>query len=183
MSELASLATSDIVTDEETGIVYFRIAEDKARGRKLKTASSRRGIPVHPTLVRLGFLARIVEPRLSGKTAPAPLFPELVPGPRGHYSEHWSKWFGRYIRDIGIENKASVFHSFRHGFKDALRCAGISEDINDALTGHAGGGVGRSYGAKDMIRRFGLPRLAEAISKVEYAGLDLSHLERGAASA
>ena len=176
LSELASLATSDLITDEETGITFFRIAEDEARGRKLKTVSSRRAIPVHPTLVQLGFLTKIVGSRPSEKTVPAALFPELVPGPRGHYSEHWSKWFGRYIREIGIENKASVFHSFRHGFKDALRGAGISEDINDALTGHAGGGVGRSYGAKDMIRRFGLPRLAEAVAKVEYGGLDLGHL-------
>jgi integrase len=44
-----------------------------------------------------------------------------------------------------------VFHSFRHGFKDALRAAGVSEDVNDALTGHAGGSsVARGYGAKDM---------------------------------
>jgi hypothetical protein len=41
-------------------------------------------------------------------------------------------------------------------FKDALRAAGVSEDVNDALTGHAGAGtVGRTYGAKDMLKRFG----------------------------
>ena len=28
------------------------------------------------------------------------------------------------------------------GFKDALRAAKVSEDVNDALTGHAGGAVG-----------------------------------------
>ena len=66
---------------------------------------------------------------------------------------------------------------------EAAQRGGISEDVNDALTSHAGGGVGRTYGAGDMIRRFGLPRLAEAVSKVEYAGLDLSHRERGLASA
>ena len=70
-----------------------------------------------------------------------------------------------------------MFHSFRHGFKDALRRAGVSEDLNDALTGHSGGGVGRSYGAKDMERRFGLRALSEAVAKVHYRGLDLSHLQ------
>ena len=70
-----------------------------------------------------------------------------------------------------------MFHSFRHGFKDALRAAGVSEDVNDALTGHAGGGtVGRTYGAKDMLKRFGLPILNDAVSKIRYPGLDLSHL-------
>jgi integrase len=88
-----------------------------------------------------------------------------------------SKWFGRYIRDLGITNRASVFHSFRHGFKDALRAAEVSEDVNDALTGHAGpGNIGRQYGAKQMIRRFGIATLAAAVSKVAYPGLDLSYL-------
>jgi hypothetical protein len=35
---------------------------------------------------------------------------------------------------------------------------------------------GRSYGAKEMLKRFGLPILNEAVSKVRYPGLDLSHL-------
>jgi integrase len=176
LSELASLAVSDVVTDPQTNVVYLKIAEDEERGRKLKTVSSRRAVPLHPELVKLGFLSQVVGPRLSKAGSSAQLFPELVLGPKGQYGDHWSKWFGRYIRQIGISNKASVFHSFRHGFKDALRAGGVSEDVNDALTGHAGGGVGRSYGAKDMIRRFGLPRLAEAIARVEYPRLDLSHL-------
>jgi hypothetical protein len=55
--------------------------------------------------------------------------------------------------------------------------AGVSEDVNDALTGHAGAGsVGRTYGAKEMLKRFGLPILNDAVSKVRYPGLDLSHL-------
>src|SRR5262249_13447494 len=137
--------------------------------------SSRRVVPVHPELVKLGFLDVVEESRKHGGEA-APLFPLLKPGPRGGYAEAWSKWFGRYIRGIGITNKDRVFHSFRHGFKDALRAAGEGEDINDALTGHSGGGVGRSYGAKEMMRRFGLPRLADAVAKVQYPGLDLSHL-------
>jgi hypothetical protein len=70
--------------------------------------------------------------------------------------------------------------SFRHGFKDALRAARVSEDVNDALTGHAGGNsVARSYGAKDMVRRFGLLALEDAVSKVAYPGLDLSRIDRG----
>jgi hypothetical protein len=77
----------------------------------------------------------------------------------------------------GFRRSATLYGSFRHGFKDALRAAGVSEDVNDALTGHAGGGtVGRTYGAKDMLKRFGLPILNDAVSKIRYPGLDLSHL-------
>jgi len=173
--ELAPLRAGDVTKDEETGIWLISITEDEARGTRLKTASSRRVVPVHPELVKLGFLEVVSECRTTGGKA-APLFPLLTRGPRGSYAEGWSKWFGRYIRSVGLTNRARVFHSFRHGFKDALRRAGVSEDLNDALTGHSGGGVGRSYGAKDMERRFGLRALSEAVVKVHYRGLDLSHL-------
>ena len=175
--ELAPLTASDITRDDATGLPIIAITEDEARGTRLKTRSSRRVVPVHPELVRLGFLDVVEECRArSGMSAP--LFPLLTPGPRGGYSEGWSKWFGRYIRGIGITNPNRVFHSLRHSFKDALRAAGVSEDVNDALTGHSGGGVGRSYGAKDVVRRFGLQRLAGEVAKVDYAGLDLSHLQQ-----
>jgi integrase len=176
--ELAPLTVSDVTSDEATGIVFITVTEDHERGTRLKTASSRRVVPVHPELVRLGFLS-IVEDSRNRDGENAPLFALLKQGPRGGYAETWSKWFGRYIRSIGITNKDRVFHSFRHGFKDALRTVGESEDINDALTGHSGGGVGRSYGAKEIVRRFGLPRLAEAVAKVRYPGLDLSRLYIG----
>src|SRR5262249_39952779 len=90
----------------------------------------------------------------------------------------WSKWFGRYLRTIGITDTRKVFHSFRHTFIDALRAAGVNEELNAALVGHsAGGSVHRSYGAKEMARRFG-PQLAKAVASVRYRKLDLSHLTK-----
>nr|WP_276511590.1 site-specific integrase [Rhodomicrobium udaipurense] len=162
LGELAPLTVRDIVMDDETGITAIKFSENEEEGRRLKTISSRRVVPLHPKLVELGFLAFILA-RQKEAGADARLFSALTRGPKGSYGDHWSKWFGRYIRSIGITNPASVFHSFRHGFKDALRSVGVSEEVHDALTGHAGtGGVGRRYGAKDMVRRFGLKRLAEA---------------------
>jgi integrase len=176
LGELAPLTVADVVKDDATGIRTISIVEDPEQGKRLKNRVSRRVIPVPPELVRLGFLD-FVEKAKRERGRDARLFPLLSPGPRGGYGEAWSKWFGRYIRSLGITNEDRVFHSFRHGFKDALRAAGVSEDINDGLTGHAGGNsVARGYGAKDMMRRFGLPALADAVSKVAYPGLDLSHV-------
>ena len=155
-------------------MAFITIREDLEEGRSLKTVGSRRVVPVHPELIRIGFM-RFVEDVCQADGNGGRLFPRLTPGPKGGFGEAWSKWFGRYIRDLGITNKASVFHSFRHGFKDGLRAAGVNEDVNDALTGHIGvGSVARSYGAKQMVRRFGLPVLAEAVTKVAYPGLNLS---------
>ena len=84
---------------------------------------------------------------------------------------NWSKWWGRYTDGLGITDPRKVFHSFRHAFKSACRAARIEEELHDALTGHTTASVGRRYGG-------GVPLevLAEAIAKVSYRGLDLSHL-------
>jgi integrase len=148
LGELAPLTVQDIETDESTRIASIRFREDEEQGRHLKTISSRRLVPIHPKLKTLGFLDFVSE-RRDTDGEDGRLFPLLKRGPKGGYGEIWSKWFGRYIRSHGITDKASVFHSFRHGFKDALRSAGVSEEVHDALTGHAGtGGVG-----KEIIRR------------------------------
>lgn len=175
LGELAGLMVSDVQTDEETAIAFLSITDDASQGKRLKTASSRRVIPVHPELIRLGFLQLVEERRrLDGEAAM--LFPLLTMSARGSRGDAWSKWFGRYIRGLGISNGSRVYHSFRHGYKDALRAAGVGEDVNDFLTGHSGGGVGRTYGRKDRAKRFGLRILADAVAKVSYPGLDLSHL-------
>lgn len=173
--ELAPMTADDVQEDEPTGILYLRIAEDRERGARLKTRSSRRVVPVHPELVRLGFLD-YVEGRRRQSGPKAPFFPLLEKGSRDGFADNWSKWFGRYLAKIGIGDDGPVFHSFRHNFKDALRSQGASEDINDALTGHSGGGVGRGYGAKDKALRFGLERLADAVAKVNFPGVSLEHL-------
>jgi integrase len=176
LGELAPLTAADVVNDDETGILAISIIEDAEQGRRLKTRGSRRVVPVHPELVRLGFADLVTDARQQGNDVR--LFPRLTPGPRGGLGEAWSKWFGRYIRSLGITSRDRVFHSFRHGFKDALRSVRVNEDVNDALTGHAGGNaIARGYGAKDMVRRFGLATLADAVGKAKYPGLDLSHIK------
>ena len=155
---------------------FITIREDAETGRTVKTENSVRAVPVHSELIRIGFLD-FVENRRAVDGASARLFPQITKGPKGSFGETWSKWFGRYKRSLGISNENSVFHSFRHGFKDALRQAQVGEDINDALTGHSGSNkVARGYGWKDMVRRFGLQALSAAVEKVRYPGLDLSSL-------
>jgi integrase len=171
-SELAGLSVRDVRTDESSGVIALFIAKDRERGKRVKTRQSQRAVPVHSELVELGFLEYVQE---AGRTHgdAAWLFPLIAPGTGG--VKAWSKWFGRYIREIGIADKAKVFHSLRHNFKDALRMAGVSEEINDALLGQSiRGDVSREYGTKDMTRRFGWKALASAVEKVAYPGLALS---------
>jgi hypothetical protein len=52
----------------------------------------------------------------------------------------------------------------------------VSEELHDALTVHTGSSVGRTYGAKDMVRRFGLETLADAVNRIKYPGLELNNV-------
>lgn len=176
LNELAPLCADDIKLDSASGGHFMTVIEDEDQGRRLKTETSIRAVPLHPELIRIGFLEFVALQR-KHRGGSARLLPKLTRGSKGGFGEAFSKWFGRYKVSLGIENKKSVFHSFRHGFKDALRAAGVNEDINDALTGHGGGnGVARGYGSDDMVRRFGFPRLKEALEKAQYPGLDLTGL-------
>jgi integrase len=176
LSELAPLTVDDVKIDTVSGVRFVTVIEDATLGRSVKTKTSVRAVPLHAELLRIGFMDFVEHAREKGGSS-GRLFSEIERGPKGTYGEVWSKWFGRYKRSLGIDNENSVFHSFRHGFKDALRAAQVGEDINDALTGHAGGNrVARSYGWKDMVRRFGFPALHAAVEKVTYPALDLSRI-------
>jgi integrase len=175
-SELAGLRANDV--QEVEHVPCFTFIEDKKIGKRLKTATAVRTVPIHPQLITLGWLQHVDAVRRRDGTT-AWLFPEISPQVRGALKA-WTKWFSRYLRSVGVTHDSKVFHSFRHTFKDALRAASVPEDLNDALAGQKNSSVGRSYGAKqksgakDIVRQFGMSRLRDAVYGVKYEGLKLS---------
>ncbi len=141
----------------EEGVDYLAI--EPGEGRRLKTNSSQRRIPLHPELLRLGFLV-FVEQRRTARDSR--LFPELRAGKYGLVTAQWSKYWGRHARDLGITDKRKTFHSFRHGWKDAARAV-MSEEHHDAITGHSNGSVGRSHGRGVPLRV-----LAESVARMRF---------------
>jgi integrase len=170
--ELTGLAASDVQIDTETSTPLLFITEKVSRGRRLKTKTSRRVIPIHAELVRLGFLQYAEEVR-SRDGADAWLFPLVAPVKGKGRSSTWSRWFGRYLRAQGITDTAKVFHSFRHSVNDALRRGKVDHELREALIGHSSGSK-VDYGAKQMLTRWGAAELEDAVSKIAYPGLDLS---------
>jgi integrase len=158
--------------EELVGTDCIYIVSDGKTGRRIKTKQSARVIPIHRQLIDAGFLGFVAEQaKVLGDKAW--LFPKVAPNTSG--ARAFSKWFGRYIGAHGVNDHVKVFHSFRHNFIDALRLAGVGEDVRRALVGHTEGGVPGGYGAKKMAARY-RHRLAEAIASVAYTGLDLSHV-------
>ena len=170
LEELGGLLVDDI--QEEEGIPYIRITEYPEQGRLLKTAGSRRRVPIHPELIRCGFLEYVQATKGAGHPR---LFPKIASGDGRQQTASFSQWWGRYCRRVvKITDPRKVFHSFRHGFKDACHACDIRKEIGDKLTGHASRDVGDSYGGED----FPLAPLAEGMGRLRYKGLDLSHLRK-----
>ncbi len=174
--ELAPLRVADVQRDSTNGAVMLTITEDREAGKSLKTRNSQRAVPVHPQLRRLGFLDYVEKVRREHGEK-VWLFPLVAPDQAGGAAA-WTKWFGRYIRSLGIKDPAKVFHSLRHNFIDALRAGGVDEEMREALVGHGWWrtSTNRGYGARDMVHRFTAKRLVAAVGRVAYPRLDLSHL-------
>lgn len=174
LNECCQLLTSDV--REEGGVWCIIISEDGEPGgdegdrKRVKTDAGERYVPVHPELERLGFLAHAAAAREAGHRR---LFADLMPGRNGYYSDPFSKWFSRFLAKAGAKTAKTSFHSFRHTFRDALREADISDGLVTALGGWSTSGKTQdNYGSG-----YRPATLAEAIAKVAYPELDLSHLD------
>ena len=172
MNEAAQIYLEDV--REEDGIPYLAIrteldGEDKT-DKRLKNRASKRNVPMHPEIVRMGFLKFVAERRRKGDSPR--LFPELVAGKTGRYSNPFSKWFSRFLETTFDVRPKATYHSLRHHFRDALRAGRVGDENVEALGGWSGEGKQqREYGKGPSLRM-----LAEDISKVEYPGLNLAHL-------
>src|SRR5262249_34256836 len=131
---------------------------------------------------RLGFIDYVETTRKAGTKVW--LFPAVS---SEKAANAWTHWFGRYLDKLKIVGDGKGLHSLRHQFTDALRRAGgVSQDLNDALTGHVVRIVGRRYGARSRhptqrhrisVDRYGMAQLVEAIGKVHYPSIDLQAIK------
>jgi integrase len=168
-NEICQLLPSDI--DEIAGIPVIRVQKTKP-WQKLKSRQARRVVPIHPELIRIGLLNYVRDVRKVGSPL---LFPDLKIGPRGYMSEAFQKRFNTFLKSIYITDGDATFHSFRHTWRDALRQARAPEERVQAVGGWTGIGQDKRYG--DWFENPELiEEIAKEIAKVEYRGLDLSHL-------
>lgn len=99
LEELGQLRVTDV--RQESGIPVLDINTNDP-GKSLKSAGSRRLVPVHPVLARLGLLYLAEDLTRRGE---AFLFPDLKPNRFGIRTASWSKWWGRYTTAIGLDDR------------------------------------------------------------------------------
>jgi len=171
-AELCQLETNDVRQDAAAGLWLLDINSDD--GKRLKTGASAREVPVHPTLIELGFLEFVDGVRASETSR---LFEADQRNKRGEFSG-FSKRFNRYKEGLGIKSGPSHkldFHSFRHTLQTMLFDAGEEEYVVNALCGH--NPAQRSEGVRTYSSGPGLEAKYKLLLKLKF-GIDFRTVQR-----
>ena len=138
LNEICQLDVADIQIVEGVDCIFVGLGPStEASDKRLKTASSERYIPIHPSLHDLGLMDFVAKQRRAGRRK---LFSDLPASSTGYYSDKFSRWFSRFTEKAGAARPRTCFHSFRHCYRDALREAGIPHEVALALGGWASAG-------------------------------------------
>jgi integrase len=174
LEELGQLHLSDIRQDPEDSKIWYLDINADTPDKSVKTKAGRRMIPLHPVLIKGGFLRRIAYLK---KRREERLFPELTKvHAESSYTDPISQWFGNYVRRLSIGPK-KPFHSFRHTFIMAFKSLQHTPawTLVEEVAGHAKAGsesMTRYGGHRSSVKEL----YAEVITKLTYPGLDLSPL-------
>lgn len=167
--ELAQLQVADV--REMRGVPVMHITTEGAGNKTLKTRNSVRVVPVHPQLVRLGFLKHVDAMRDAGE---ARVFPTAERNARGQWVADFSREFPRLLTRLGVkEGRGLSLYSFRHSAMDALRRAGIPDETFAPLVGHGKFTTTSLYGLESQGT---IAQRAEMINAINYPSLELSHI-------
>lgn len=134
---------TDIAQEAATGIWYFDFTEetpaDEGVEKSIKNRMSRRKVPIHDTLIALGFLDYVDRVRQAKAKL---LFPEWKPS-RGRASPKAEKWFGQFLKDLDLRDDSPGhrlvgMHAFRHLLLYRAHNQNPPVDITP-ITGHSDG--------------------------------------------
>jgi integrase len=166
LEEICQLQVGDLKADG--GIHYLDVVE--GNGKRLKTHSSARQVPLHGVLADIGILTLF-----TGKDATQRIFPELTRGGVDQkYGYEYSQDFSVYRRKTATYEEWKDYHSFRHTFISALWQATRDMVLVGSIVGHGG----KENQTADYTH-IALATKAEAISTLAYDGLAMEHLLNG----
>lgn len=162
LNELCQLDTEDVSKNEREGIWTISLMDDerdRPLPKSLKNQSSRRILPIHSELIRMGFLEFVEQAAKEGRDK---LFSDgLTYNPKKGWGSNATHFFCRfpsestsasgYFFKCGIRERDATgktdrknFHSFRHTFTDLAREAGGEAYlVLPDLTGHSRGREGQ----------------------------------------
>ncbi len=166
-NETSQLRIEDIVKKENV----WMISIDEAEGKSVKTTSSIRKVPVHPTLISLGFLDYIEIIKSKGVDR---VFPELTKQ-RDGYSQKISQHYNeKFLPSIGVwKRQVKVLYSTRHTFINRCYKKGVDRDIIKSIVGHEPDFTMDVYGGNPFTTK----QLYQGISKVSYSNIKWNRIK------
>jgi len=165
-NETAQLRIEDIIKKENV----WMISIDEAEGKSVKTTSSIRKVPVHPTLVSLGFIEYVKIIKSKGFDR---VFPELTKQRDGYSTKISQHYNEKFLPSIGVWKKqVKVLYSTRHTFINRCYKKGVDRDIIKSIVGHEPDFTLDVYGGSPFTPK----QLYQGISKVSYSNIKWNRL-------
>jgi len=166
VNELGQLRVADL--EKIDGIWGLHIRH------QVKNKSSKRFLPLHPSLLKLGFVEYVHEVKTAGFDLVFPGLPWGVHGPGDGIGD----WFNRtYLRNTcEIFDPTKTFHSFRHVFASLAERSDLSDSRIARLTGHS---TGTSILRRHYIQPSTLKERMEDMAKIRFPDLDIKMMKKG----
>ncbi len=173
-NEIAQLHIAD-VKQTPKGTWYLDMVEDEGEDVKsLKTESSRRCVPIHAELLKIGFIEFVNSRRLLAPKNGPRLFWELPRNKYGNFAWYAARRLNEHFIPQEIElGPRQALYSLRHNVRDALRRIKAPSETLLAIAGWSPNGkaVSDDYGDP------GNPDLhVEWVNGIAYEELDLTFL-------
>jgi integrase len=176
LNELCQLHVDDI--REHHGILCISI--NKELEKKYKNDWSKREVPLHSFLLKMGFHRYVEEKRKAGYML---VFHTLTKGKKG-YQHVPSNHFAKFLDSIGIGiDRKKVFHSWRYTVINHLNDKGVDTTQISDIVGHDKSSVSGLDIAKPVVNmtaryleRGFIESVKKNVEKINYSGLDLNHL-------
>ena len=166
-NEISQLRIDDIVKEGNVWMIII----DETQGKRVKTTSSIRKVPVHPTLISLGFLDYVEIIKSKGFDR---VFPELTKDRDGYSSKISRHYNQNFLPSIGVWKKqVKVLYSTRHTFINRCYNKGVDRDIIKQIVGHEPDFTMDVYGGSPFTPK----QLYQGISKVSYSNIRWNRLK------
>ena len=166
-NEISQLLIGDIIKKEN--VWMFSI--DETEGKSVKTTSSIRKVPVHPTLISLGFIDYVKIIKSKGVDR---VFPELTKQRDGYSTKISQHYNEKFLPSVGVWKKqVKVLYSTRHTFINRCYNKGVDRDIIKSIVGHEPDFTMDVYGGNPFTPK----QLYQGISKVSYSNIRWNRLK------
>lgn len=163
LGEICQLTTSDITVENKA---YCIDINEEGEGKSIKSKiGSARTIPIHKTLIKLGFIEYVEELKERNQTK---LFPYEKRNSLNKFDaiQKRMKTFFTKVGIVSTEKQTKTFHSFRHTVRTRLVDLNIDERTIDSIVGHSSNE--RSIGSKVYTHSNLMSQKIEAIKKLTF---------------